>query len=156
MDYFSNYPEVVPLKTKEAKSVILALKSVFSRHGIPVELTSDNVPFNSFEFIQFAKHYGFNFVPTSPHHPSSNGKAEKGVQIVKCMLKKCYEKGEDAFLAILNYRSTPLDCGKSPAELLMNMQIKSRLPHTFFESQKQDVKTLDRLKRSKQNQKYIF
>ena len=71
--------EVVPLKTKEAKSVILALKSVFSRNGIPVELISDNVPFNSFEFIQFAKHYGFNFVPTSPHHPSSNGKAEKKV-----------------------------------------------------------------------------
>ena len=97
------------------------------------------IPFNSFKCIQFAKHYGFNFVPTRPHHPSSNGKAEKGIQIVKRMLK-CYEKGEDAFLAILNYRSTPLDCGKSPAELLMNRQIKSRLPHAFFESQKQDRK----------------
>ena len=31
-------------------------------------------------------------------------------------------------MALLNYRTTPLDCGKSPAELLMNRAPRTRLP----------------------------
>ena len=156
IDYFSNYPEVQPLKHKDAKSVIRVLKSVFARHGIPVELTSDNVPFNSYEFMEFSKHYGFNFSPTSPNHPNSNGKAEKGVQIVKRILKKCYENDDDPFLAILSYRNTPLECGKSPAQLLMNRQLRTRLPHAYFEAHQQDEETLRKLDQSKQKQKHYF
>ena len=88
VDYFSNYPEVAPLKNKGVKEVILALKSIFSRHGIPVALTSDNIPFNAHEFSKFADHYGFDHNPTSPNHSNSKGKAEKGVQIVKRLMKK--------------------------------------------------------------------
>ena len=31
------------------------LKSIYARHGIPEELISDNMPFNSKEFHEFAK-----------------------------------------------------------------------------------------------------
>jgi len=156
VDYFSNYPEVMPLSSKSARSVIDATRSIFSRHGIPVELTSDNIPFTSFEFKQFATHYGFNFNPTSPNHPNSNGKAEKGVQIVKRMLAKCYESKEDPMLALLNYRSTPLSCGKSPAELLMNRQLRNRLPQVFPGSTGVDKGILEKLREGKANQKQYY
>ena len=153
VDYFSNYPEVMPLGSKTARSVIDAMKSIFSRHGIPVEHTSDNMPFTSFEFKQFAAHYGFNLTPTSLNHPNSNGKAEKGVQIVKRMLTKCYEAREDPMLALLNYRSTPLSCGKSPAELLMNRQLRNRLPQVFPGTTGADKVTLEKFRKGKASQK---
>ena len=58
----------------------------------------------------------------------SNGLAEKGVQIIKRLLKKADEQGEDPYLALLSYRTTPLDCGQSPAELCMKRKLRTRLP----------------------------
>ncbi|KAJ8405506.1 hypothetical protein AAFF_G00319790 [Aldrovandia affinis] len=58
----------------------------------------------------------------------SNGLAEKGVQIIKRLLRKAAEAGEDPYLAVLNYRASPLECGRSPAELLMNRKLKTKLP----------------------------
>lgn len=83
-------------------------------------LVSDNGPqFSGLIFKAFARQYGFEHVTSSPYYPQSNGLAEKALQIVKCLLKKAAEAREDPHLAILNYRSTPLEGGKSPAELLM-------------------------------------
>ena len=141
----------MPLGSKTAKSVIDAMKSIFSRHGIPVE-HSDNMPFTSFEFKQFAAHYRFNLTSTSTSHPNSNGKAEKGVQIVKGMLTKCYEAREDPMLALLNYSSTPLSCGKSPAELLMNRQLRNRL-QVFPGTNKV---TLEKFRKVKASQKQYY
>ena len=74
IDYMSNYPEIAPLQDKSSVSVIKALKPIFARHGIPVEVTSDNVPFNSKEFIQFSLEYGFHFRPISPRDSNANGR----------------------------------------------------------------------------------
>ena len=43
-------------------------------------------------------------------------------------MKKAAEGGEDQYLAMLNYRAAALDCGYSPAELLMNRRLRTRLP----------------------------
>ena len=43
-DYFSRYPEVVKLKSTTSSSIIENLKSIFSRHGIPETIVSDNGP----------------------------------------------------------------------------------------------------------------
>ena len=47
---------------------------------------------------------------------------------MKKLLKTAAEKGEDQYRAMLNYRAAPLDCGYSPAELLMNRRLRTRLP----------------------------
>ena len=38
-------------------------------------------------------------------------------------------RGEDPYLAMLAYRSSPLDCGNSPSEMLFGRKIRSRLPY---------------------------
>ncbi|XP_012936961.1 uncharacterized protein LOC106011517 [Aplysia californica] len=37
-------------------------------------------------------------------------------------------KSDDPYLALMNYRSTPLQQGQSPAELLMDRKIRTRVP----------------------------
>ena len=128
LDYFSRYPEVVKLSTLTASSVIYAAKSVFSRHGIPDEIRSDNRPqFDSEEFKRLAEEYSFDHKTSSPHYPQGNAPAERTVQTVKSLLKKI----KDPHMALLVYRSTPLSwCGFSPSQLLMGIMTKCSLPQT--------------------------
>ena len=43
-------------------------------------------------------------------------------------IKNLFKKASDPYIALLNYRSTPLQHGKSPAELLMNRKLRNRIP----------------------------
>ncbi len=129
IDYMSNFPEVALLSGTSAKQVITHTKAIFARHGIPKVVISDNGPqFACQEFRDFAKAYEFEHVTSSPYYPQSNGMAEKGVQIAKRLLQKAMDTQSDPCLALLSYRTTPLDCGQSPAELLMNRKLRTRLP----------------------------
>lgn len=81
VDYFSHYPEVIQLTSTTSASLINAMKSVFSRFGIPSTLVSDNGPqFVSSEMKKFASTYRFEQVTSSPYFPQSNGLAERGVR----------------------------------------------------------------------------
>jgi transposase InsO family protein len=125
-DYYSRYPEVIKLNSTTSSSVIKALKSVFSRYGIPETVCSDNGPqYSSQEFADFAITYNFSHVTSSPYFPQSNGHAERAVQTAKELLKE----SKDPFMSLLIYRTTPLPwCNLSPAELLMGRQLRSNLP----------------------------
>uniref|UniRef100_A0A674PBZ4 Integrase catalytic domain-containing protein n=1 Tax=Takifugu rubripes TaxID=31033 RepID=A0A674PBZ4_TAKRU len=127
-DYFSNFPEVGMLQSTSSKTVISYLKTVFARHGVPCELFSDNGPqFSSGEFAVFAKEWGFKHTTPSPTYPKSNGLAESSVKTVKNLLKK--SQTNDSFQkSLLIYRSTPLQNGLSPAQMLMGRRIRSNLP----------------------------
>ena len=60
VDYYSRYPEVIKLTTTTSTAVVNILKSIFSRHGIPEILRSDNGPqFDSQEMSAFASSYEF-------------------------------------------------------------------------------------------------
>ena len=61
VDYFSKYLEVILLHYKSALSVQSVLISIFSRHGIPEKVTSDNVPFASRIIRNFATEWGYTF-----------------------------------------------------------------------------------------------
>ena len=50
----------------------------------------------------------------------SNGIVEKTVGTAKSMLTKCKESGQDFYLALLEYRNTPIDQIGSPSQLLMS------------------------------------
>ena len=44
VDSFSRYPEVIQMTSTTSAAIISAMKSVFSRHGIPETVRSDNGP----------------------------------------------------------------------------------------------------------------
>ncbi|XP_077528618.1 uncharacterized protein LOC144141008 [Haemaphysalis longicornis] len=128
-DAHSNFPEVQQLRDTTANTSIAALSAMFARYGVPLEVCTDNGPqFSSYEFAEFARKYDFNHVTSSPHYPQSNGLAEKGVQIVKRLLKKSEDSGDDFWLGLLAYRSTPLEDGRSPGELLQGRRLRSDVP----------------------------
>ena len=70
-----------------------SLKSLFARYRIPEVLMSDNMPFNSRSFCDFANDWNFDLVWSCPRYPQSNGMVERSVQTVKMLLKKA--KSED-------------------------------------------------------------
>ncbi|CAC5357927.1 unnamed protein product [Mytilus coruscus] len=126
--------EVHKLHGTISKSVINKLKGAFSRLGIPETVVSDNSPQYSFqEFSEFAKKWDFKYVTCtpSPHYPISNWLAEKTVKTVKNMFNKCKKDGKDPYVALLEYRTTPLDIGYTPPQLLMCGKLKSVLPSTL-------------------------
>ena len=125
VDYYSKFIETCPMRDKTAGTVITHLKSIFARHGIPEELVADNVPYNSREFKDFATDWGFELTTCSPRFPQSNGRSEKAVQILKRILKK----SKDPYIALLEYRNTPITgMSYSPAQLLMSRTTRTKLP----------------------------
>ncbi len=58
VDYFSRYPEVLALQSTTSTAT-----SVFSRHGVPEVLRSDNGPqFSLLDFAKFASSWEFNHI----------------------------------------------------------------------------------------------
>ena len=132
-DYFSSFPEVLLINKGAAHGkssmVIEKMKSIFSRHGIPSVVRSDGGPqFKSHEFDEFAKSWEFKHELSDPYYPRGNSKVERSVQTVKNLIIKAHASKTDVYAAILAYRTAPLnDCQKSPAELLMNRQLRTRI-----------------------------
>lgn len=125
IDYFSRYIEIEKMPITTVKSVIQALKAIFSRHGVPETLISDNgQQFASSEFSAFAADYDFIHITSSPYFSQSNGEAERAVKTSKILLLK----NHDPYCALLAYRVTQLLHGPSPAEMLMGRKLRSPLP----------------------------
>ena len=80
VDYYSSYFEIDRLETKIAKGITKMLRKLFSVHGIPNQLISDNMPFSSQEFRGFAASYEFEVITSSPGYPQSNGKVENTIR----------------------------------------------------------------------------
>ena len=113
-----------------SKSVIKALKEIFSRFGIPEIVVSDNGPqFTAGEFEMFATSWGFQHVTASPRYPQSNGKAENAVRTIKSLFDKCTTSGQSEFLALLDWRNTPTEgMTTSPAQRLMGRRCRTLPP----------------------------
>lgn len=132
-DYFSKWLECVPLNQgKSAKDIIRSLDIIFSYHGYPVVVIADNMPFNSDEFVKYAKACDFELNFSSPTYSQSNGMAESGVKIAKKLLKKSKEEGSSLCTALLEYRNTPLPAiDYSPAQLLFSRRLRTKIPATI-------------------------
>lgn len=112
-DKYSKFPIVRKLTNTTSRAIINHRKNIFAEHGIPERFSKDNGP-------HYASH-GVEHVSSSPMYPQSNGSAERMIQTVENILKKCDNEGEDPYLRLLSYRTTPISSNlKSPAELLNN------------------------------------
>jgi len=124
-DYYSRYLDVIPVNSTAAHTSIQIMKRLFSQFGVPHTLRCDNgPPFDSEEFKNFAKDWGFTIKTSSPNFPQSNGLAESAVATAKKIILKC----SDMYEGLLVYRSTPLENGYSPSELLMSRKLRGTVP----------------------------
>ena len=125
INYYLRWIEITQLSKMTSEDIIRHTSSIFSRHGIPEVVLSYNGPqFSSELYVKFAQQYRFRHITSSPHYPRSKGEAERAMKTVKNFLKKSREP----YLALLAYRSIPLQNGYSPAELLMSRNLRTTLP----------------------------
>ncbi len=89
---------------------ITFLKEVFSEHGIPKILYSNNSPqYSSTEFQAFYQNWKIDYCTSSLLHPKSNGFAEAMVKIIKWVMQKAKHSGCDPYLALLDLHAAPID-----------------------------------------------
>ncbi|XP_018402108.1 PREDICTED: uncharacterized protein K02A2.6-like [Cyphomyrmex costatus] len=155
VDYFSKYAEMAKLSDSSSSTVITHLKSMFARFGIPNIIYSDNGPqFKNSYFREFSSKWNFEHKTSSPRYPQSNGLVERFVGTVKQMLKKCGNDGKDIYLALLEYRNTPIsDKIPSPTELMFGRKTRSILPTMLKDSCEQTRQLLEE-RRSVQRKYY--
>lgn len=134
VDDYSRFPVVDIVHSTAATTVIPKLDTIFSTHGVPVVVRSDNgPPFNSNDFAEFAKYLGFKHRKVTPLWPQANGEVERMMR----NLKKLYHTAkaesknwkQELNKYLKNYRATPHSTtGKSPASMLYGRQFRIRLP----------------------------
>ena len=131
IDAHSKWIEAFPATLPSSNVTIELLRPVFAQFGVPETVVSDNGScFISDEFQQFLKSNVIKQITSAPYHPSTNGLAEKAVQIVKKGLKKTTTGSLKSRLAkiLLAYRTTPHSTtGNTPAKLLLGRNLRTRL-----------------------------
>ena len=83
---------------------------MFSEHGIPEVLCSDNGPqYVSAQFADFCTSWGITHETSSPHYPQLNGFAEVCVKSMRHGLQCTKYSGTDPQLTLLVLQATPID-----------------------------------------------
>jgi len=142
--------EIVPMTTITSSNTIAALRHLFSHFDLPDHIVTDNgAQFTSNECGKFLRLSNILHTKTAHAYPATNGLAERYVGHFKTKTTQMTISNEplpvrlDKFL--FTYRATPITIGKSPAELLMNQQPKTRfnlLRQKSLQDTKQQVKIL--------------
>ena len=126
---------------------IAVLKELFTQHGIPEVIWMDNGPqFANHLFAEFTKDWNIDHTRSSPRNPRSNGQADSAIKIVKGPLTRAKFSGQDPYLALLAYRSTPVDAHlRSPAEMLYQYAIQTTVPQRIRNKDPQAESDRERL-----------
>ena len=149
VDALSRYVEVEIVKDTSAGETIDALRLIFSRNGLCDDIVSDNATsFTAQSFQDFLSINGINHVTSPAYSPSSNGQAERGVRLVKELLKKttCGSFKTRLARVLMHYRSVPHSVTKiAPFVALNNRRLitsKDRInPHFCVSNKKENCKS---------------
>ena len=145
IDYFTGYVLVDYINTETSDAVITTLNNNFRKFGLAESLISDNGPcFKSEKFNRFCDEFEIKHRTSSPYYHQSNGRAERAIQTIKQIFKKCQTENEIT-MALIAYHDTPVSSDlPSPAELFFNRRINTRLglmyqPTTLSDAQKTNL-----------------
>ena len=133
IDAKSKWLEVLRMSSTTAEATINALRTVFATHGLPEELVTDNgAQFIAQEFNDFLRSNKIKHISRAPYHPASNGEAQRAVKTFKQSMKAAKgdpgTQNQKITSFLLSYRTTPhTTTGCTPAELLMNGRLRTRL-----------------------------
>ena len=125
IDYYTKYAEAVALPNQEAVTVARALEEIFSRHGMPlVLLTDQGSNFESKVITSLCEMFGIEKRRTTAYHPQTDGLCERFNGILKSLLRMRVNREKNDWdeqlpHALLAYRiSTQSSTGVSPFEML--------------------------------------
>ena len=131
-DYCSKIPIIRRILVSQcnASKTISVLKELFREHCIPEVLCTDNGPqFVNALFTEFATDWKFDHNTSSPRNPRSNGQAEAAIKTAKSLLTHAKCSGQDPYIALLAYHSTPIDAHLcSPPKLLYQQVLHTTVP----------------------------
>ena len=86
---WAKWLEVHQVSNATSSATIEKLRFIFSTHGLPETLVSDNGScFTSTEFKDFVTRNGIVHLFVPPYHAASNGLAERAVQTFKSGMKR--------------------------------------------------------------------
>ena len=134
VDYYSRWTEVKIVKSTTAGVIIKCLKAMFATHGIPTSIISDNGPqFVSSEYKDFLSENGIECKHTTPYWPQANGEVERQnrtiLKSIRASTAGQKKWQEELWRFLLAYRTTAhAVTGVSPAELLMNRRLRTKMP----------------------------
>ena len=158
-DQYSRYPEVQFTTTTSFEATRKKVKKIFSAHGIPQTLQTDNgPPFNSLAFEEFAKESGFKHKRITPRHPNAQGQVEgfnKLVNKIMAISKHEHIDPEEATYDMLQAYRNPVHPATKlpPYPLLMNRQVRTKLEHFPTETQENDKEVRERDSQYKRKRK---
>ena len=125
VDYYSRIPFVEILKsTTSSATIISTLRKIFSVHGLPETLMSDNEgQFTSNEIVPFLKINGITHNRTTPLWSQANGKVERINRVIRKATQSAVSEGRNwkhkLDLFLLSYRNFPhCTTGETPSFLL--------------------------------------
>ena len=154
VDAYNKFPEVVKMTSTTSTATVNALRDIFSRYGLPEIMVSDNGPqFIASEFQQFCRKNGIMHRTSAAYKPSTNGQAERVVQILMSAIAQARVTKQDVNVvlarSLLVYRNTPhTTTGEAPSVLLMGRKLRTRLdlilPSVEEHVKKQQYKVLER------------
>ena len=88
VDAHARWLEIERMTSATSEKTTEVLQKLFARYRIPAQLVNDNgSQFTSEEFQQFLKRNGIKHITSAPHHPATNGLAERGVGSFKSAMK---------------------------------------------------------------------
>ena len=134
IDRYSRFPEVEIVRSTKASVVIPKLDKIFSVHGIPETVKTDNgQPFSSNDFDRYLKTLGIVYEPSTPCWPQANGEVEHFNQPLGKALQTAVAEGkvwrQELYRFLLQYRTTPHSTTKVVScELMFNRSVRGKLP----------------------------
>ena len=123
-DYFTKWPEAIPIPDQTANRITQELVQVFSRFGLPAILHSDQgANFESTVLSQTLEAFGVHKTRTTSYHPQGDGMVERFnrtlLQMLRTYVHQQSEWEQHLPLVLFAYRSaTHPSTGFSPFELM--------------------------------------
>ena len=131
IDLATRYPEAIPLKSATAEELAEGLLEIFSRHGLPQEILSDQgTQLTGKVMNQLCAKLHIKQITTTPYHPAANGCVERLHRTLVPMLRKAISSHlhwpKQVKLCLFALRSVPNRSTRySPFELLYGRGMNS-------------------------------
>ena len=134
IDYYNRYYEIDIMKDTSSDRIINSLENMFSRHGLPYTIRSDNGPqFTSKVFEQYLNDNDVKHRKTTPLHPAANAEVERQnrslMKRIRIAQAESLDWKKEIRKYLVAYRTKPPGItGISPSELMFKRKLRTKIP----------------------------